>query len=456
MIKDFLISQAQGGKRTKAAQEQSALEYKQDLANRERIKYNLAAEAFYNEYQTVKSYGDKFFILRNPAQPGVYDKISDKTFNSELWQFISNSTELQVCLKTLAEVTAAITNLYDVEPSSAEYLGFNNGKYHKPTRQFEAYNEDDFYIDALKYSYQPEPESWTTIDWFLNQITATPENPSGDPAFRATLIAFCYKVILQKKNWEYFLYLYGEGATGKSTFILFLQSLATVYSETTLKQLNSSFGLENIWAKILVVSPDEAKCVEDMSVLKTLTSQQKTVSVNRKGRPIEDLPFTGSVVIASNNPIFIGNFDGGVERRVLIVPCLNEVPAEQRDYDLALKLEKEIPAFVSYLLSLDEAEQRKALNQHAKHDRVLALTQSFKDESDSVSDFATNKLELKPGNLISSKALFQNYQVFCTENGRKPKNKVHFGRGLKQVFRAQAVTSVQKQREWCWEGLTLV
>lgn len=290
----------------------------------------------------------------------------------------------------------------------------------------------------------------------MNQLTATPELPDGDPDFKATLIAFCYKAILQEKSWEYFLYLYGEGATGKTTFILFLESLATTYSETTLKQLNTSFGLENVWAKVLVVSPDEAKTVEDMSVLKTLTSQANTVSVNRKGRPIEDLPFTGSVVMASNEPVFIGNFDGGVERRALIVPCLNEIKAENRDYELKDKLKKQIPAFVQYLLTLDSKDQRKALNSHSQHSRVKELTQSFKDEADSVQDFASNRLELKEGGLIASKALFQNYQVYCMENGRKPKNQINFSRGIKQIFRGDKVTVVKRSGWTNYEGLSLI
>jgi putative DNA primase/helicase len=452
---EFLISNSQGGKRTKAAQEQSALEYKQDLAKKELIKYDLAAEAFFNEYQTIKSFGDKFFILRNATQPGVYDKILDKTFNSELRRFLSSSTELPVCTKTKAEVIDAICDIYDASPSSTDYLAFNNGKYHKATKAFESYNEDDFYIDAFNYDYDKSNTDWGTIDRFLNQLTATPELPGGDPDFKATLIAFCYKVILQEKSWEYFLYLYGEGATGKTTFILFLESLATTYTETTLKQLNSNFGLENVWAKVLVVSPDEAKSVEDMSVLKTITSQANTVSVNRKGRPIEDLPFTGSVVMASNEPVFIGNFDGGVERRALIVPCLNEVKPQDRDYDLKDKLKKQIPAFVQYLLTLDYKDQRKALNAHAQHPRVKELTQSFKDEADSVADFASNRLELKPGHLLPSKALFQNYQLYCLENGRKPKNQLHFARGLKQIFRNEDVSSIKKGGWTNLKGLAL-
>ena len=456
-MEDFMISDSQGGRRTKAAQEQSALEYKQDLAKKELIKYDLAAEAFFNEYQTIKSFGDKFFVLRNTTQPGVYDKILDKTFNSELRRFLSSSTELPVCTKTKAEVIDAICDIYDSSPSSSDYLAFNNGKYHKETKQFETYTEDDFYIDAFNYDFDTNNTDWNTIDTFLNQLTATPELPNGDPDFKATLIAFCYKVILQEKSWEYFLYLYGEGATGKTTFILFLESLATTYTETTLKQLNSSFGLENVWAKVLVVSPDEAKTVEDMSVLKTLTSQANTVSVNRKGRPIEDLPFTGSVVMASNEPVFIGNFDGGVERRALIVPCLNEIKAEERDYELKDKLKKQIPAFVSYLLTLDYKEQRKALNAHAHHPRAKELTQSFKDEADSVQDFASNRLEIKEGGLIESKVLYQNYCLFCQENGRKPKNQTHFGRGLQHIFRNNVdVTKVKSNNQRRFKGIGLI
>ncbi len=423
-MEDFLITDRQGGRRTKAAQEQSELEYKRDQAKRELIKYDLAAEAFFNEYQTIKSFGDKFFVLRNTSQPGVYDKIPDKTFNSELRRFLSTNTDLPVCTKTKAEVIDAICDIYDDTPSSNDF--------------------------------NPNNTDWSVIDRFLNQLTSTPELPEGDPAFKATLIAFCYKVILQEKSWEYFLYLYGEGATGKTTFILFLESLATTYTETTLKQLNSNFGLENVWAKVLVVSPDEAKTVEDMSVLKTLTSQANTVSVNRKGRPIEDLPFTGSVVMASNEPVFIGNFDGGVERRALIVPCLNEVAPKDRDYELKDKLKKQIPAFVQYLLTLDYKAQRKALNDHSQHPRVQALTQSFKDEACSVSDFATQRLEIKEGHLIPCKVLFQNYQVFCQETGRKPKNQVHFSRGLLHIFRSNKVTKCQKQNQRMIEGLCFI
>ena len=449
-MEDYMISDSQGGRRTKAAQEQSALEYKQDLANKERIKYYLAAEAFHDEYETIKSFGSKFFTLRDPSKPGIYDKVSDKDFNADLRHFLTNGTELPVCLKTKAEVADAIADIYNTFTSSTDYLAFNNGKYHKLNCTFEACSEDDFYIDAFNYDFDPQSKDWSTIDGFLSQLS------SNDKDFKATLIAFCYKVLFQHKNWEYFLYLYGEGATGKTTFILFLQSLATTYSETTLKQLNSSFGLENVWSKVLVVSPDESKCIEDMSILKTLTSQANTVSVNRKGKPIEDLPFTGSVVMASNEPVFIGNFDAGVERRALIVPCKNEIAAKDRDYYLKDKLKSQIPAFVQYLLSLDSETQRKALNNHALLPEVKALTQSFKDEADSVADFVSNKLELKAGNKIEAKVLYENYQLFCGSSGRVFKKQPSFSRGLTRIFR-NAPVSRDKSNGVCYIiGLALV
>ena len=121
-MEDYMIPDSQGGRRTKAAQEQSALEYKQDLANKERIKYDLAAEAFHNEYETIKSFGSKFFTLRDASKPGLYDKVSDKDFNADLRHFLTNSTELPVCLKTKAEVADAIADIYNTFTSSTDYL----------------------------------------------------------------------------------------------------------------------------------------------------------------------------------------------------------------------------------------------------------------------------------------------------------------------------------------------
>ena len=74
----------------------------------------------------------------------------------------------------------------------------------------------------------------------------------------------------------------------------------------------------------------------------------------------------------------------------------------------------------------------------------------------SVADFASNKLELKVDNRISAKALYQNYCLFCAENGRKPKNQTSFGRGLTHIFRNNNVSKVKSRAGVYLDGLGLV
>lgn len=120
---------------------------------------------------------------------------------------------------------------------------------------------------------------------------------------------------------------------------------------SSMKRLESDFGLESVWDKRLILLPDQPRYIGDGATLKAITGGDE-VSINQKGRrcsapkcgPWCWRPTTNAAMVMTER-------NGGMSRRRVIF-AFNKVVAEaDRDPQLGEKIAAELPVIIRHLLA---------------------------------------------------------------------------------------------------------
>lgn len=164
-----------------------------------------------------------------------------------------------------------------------------------------------------------------------------------------------------------------ENQTGKTTFgkwlkLLFTHNVAIVGNA----ELSSDFNA--FWASKLLIICDEAKIDKQVVVekVKSLSTTDK-ITMNSKGRDQVELEFFGKFIFITNNEEnFIYASEDDVRYWIRKVP---KIATEKFDNDMLLKMQEEIPAFLTFI------NKRKIATPQSKRawiDPALTETEALK------------------------------------------------------------------------------
>jgi P4 family phage/plasmid primase-like protien len=330
------------------------------------------------------------------------------------------------------------------EVSSLLYLPFTNGVLDIKANTFLPHSPDYGFTWQLPREYSPLATDWTRIDRFLDTLA------NGDQGLKLLAIAFCNAVLKGRSDLGKCLYLFGSGANGKGVYISLLQMLVGLENihSTNMTELNTNtFEPANLKNKRLAVLPDEDKYSGKTHVFKSATSgnAHEYLRYERKGKDASLFLFQGMMVIAANKPTFLGNQDGGIQRRVVSFPCNYVVPAMERR-DLTPMFETELPAFTTYLLSLDDAWVTKTIHSADTIEAVKALGEELAIRGNSVAAFYHEKLEPNPDKRVVCSGLYKSYQEYCLESGVAAKSLNNFTPDLIEYCKTSQGLAVVKGR----------
>jgi putative DNA primase/helicase len=207
--------------------------------------------------------------------------------------------------------------------------------------------------------------------------------------------------------------------------------------------------------KQLVVFPDERKPVGSDSIL-SLTGGDE-ISYRELYQPAASAHFYGSLMIASNKPIFIGDTTG-LERRLCLVNFDNPIATEKRDHSLEQELDSEIPACIAIALSLTDDAVTQAI-QGIGASRIAeykAKEGEMKVETSSVAAFFDAELVLDPTATTRVGKLYDSYKCFCEEGGLSKFSIVKFPRLLADLLTDENLPATRHQGAQAYfEGLRL-
>lgn len=228
-----------------------------------------------------------------------------------------------------------------------------------------------------------------------------------------------------------FFFQGSKGNNGKSTFLKMIDAFAgDLASQLTLNDFNDATSVAFLDGKLVNIGDDiDASYLEQSKNFKTLASGDPIMI-----RPIYQLPFKlknkATLIFTCNDMPTFKDKSGGIARRVVVIPCENQVEVVDADIDEKLSS----PAAKSYLLrlALDGIKRiRENGNKLTDSLTIQAKTKEYFVQSDSVLAFEEENRHLILNNPV--RKVYQAYVAFCYENGFREVGKTEFGRRLKAI-----------------------
>ncbi|HHQ4683015.1 TPA: DNA primase family protein [Aeromonas veronii] len=291
-----------------------------------------------------------------------------------------SSSKLEMVVHTMKDI------IPEIPVSDDELIGFSNGVYDMATNQFRTHDPDDGLLahNGIIYTAANSAESIQVhAPNFFKWLSYAAEG-CMDKMDRIT--AALFMVLTHRYDWQLFLEVTGSGGSGKSIMANLCALLvgSRNIGSSSMRLLDSDFGLEGLWDKRLILLPDQPKYIGDGAILKAITGGD-AVAINRKGKPMFSAKVRAVVLVTNNAPMEMTERNGGIARRRVIFSFNNVVTDE--DSQIESKISNELPVIIRYLLSQypePMKAKRQLLAQRGSMDAIVV-----KREADPLFDLCT-------------------------------------------------------------------
>jgi putative DNA primase/helicase len=257
---------------------------------------------------------------------------------------------------------------------------------------------------------------------------------------------------------HHFMFLYGRGANGKSTFLEILCTALGDYAGragTRLLYTNDHNGTpddqiaELFGRRLMIGNETQEGARMNEGTIKDITGGD-TLRGCRKYEHGFSFKSTAKLWLAGNHKPAIRGTDDGIWRRVRLIPFTRQFGPEDRDENLRGKLLEELPGILNWLVQGCLLWQREGLT---APEAVRAAVDEYRSEEDTLADFIEERTRQDAMGTIPHSNLFEAYRHWATENG----NRYLLSRKLlAKRLRERGWQSARTGKAFCvWRGVSL-
>jgi putative DNA primase/helicase len=275
------------------------------------------------------------------------------------------------------------------------------------------------YITKIAGTYCAKPGTpqpvWTA---FLERI-------APDPELRSFLQRFVGYCMTGSTSEHKFVFAYGTGANGKSTFINTIAAVfgdyATVADVGTFiaaAQERHPTDVAKLHGYRLVVAQETEKGRRwDETKIKTMTGGDRMTARFMRCDFFDFVPKFKLWIVGNHKPR-LDNVDEAMRRRMLLVPFQVQIPPEERDPDLPEKIKAEWPAILRWALDGCMEWQRIGL---APPKIVTDATDEYFADQDLTKQWLEDcTKDGGPYAFTPTSQLFSSWKAWCDERNLKP------------------------------------
>ena len=258
------------------------------------------------------------------------------------------------------------------------------------------------------------------VDNFLNTISDRDEDKKK---LLIEMIGYC---LVQRNVFSKFFICYGEGCTGKSTYLKLIRNLVGEGNTTYLglNDMEKEFMPAELFGKLVNIGDDiNFKGLTDTSTLKKLVSGEKITARHIYGSPFFFNNFA-KLIFTTNRLPTVSDRTSGFYRRLIII-------------DIDKKIERPDPFFLDklterdyeYLLYISVTAIRNAIKNGtlSTYEGSEKNLSKFKiDQSSTLSFLNYYSLDKASLAMKPCKEVYEEYKVFCDEAGYKAMNRRNF------------------------------
>lgn len=283
------------------------------------------------------------------------------------------------------------------------------------------------YIDC---NYIKDAPYSNAIDSFFNQISGKEEDKK---TLLYEIVGYC---LVRRNVFEKFFICYGEGATGKSTYLKMIEHI--IGKENTaflsLNDLGLQFKPAELFGKLINLGDDiPYKGLQETDVLKKLvTGEMFAADQKYVQKPLNFSNFA-KLIFTTNKLPEVYDRTSGFYRRVMIIEInkkienpdpffLTRLTDNDYEYLLSVAIEKLLGALKVNKLTECESSKVKLQEYKTNQSSILSFMQDFR--------YTKKDLDHRP-----CMDLFKEYEQYCKDTGFKPLKKVNFDKELCDEFK---------------------
>jgi putative DNA primase/helicase len=341
--------------------------------------------------------------------------------------------EAESKLRAMVNVAASEAGI-PVVPSALDsdlwMMTIINGTEDLRTGELRSHRREDLITKLAPVTFDPEATA-PTWEKFLNSVF-----PGTPQVVRFLQKAVGYSLTGDTRE-QALLFLHGNGANGKTTFIRTIQELMGDYAKQAAPDLlMMKYGTEHptgladlAGARVVVcIEAQEGKRLAE-ALVKQMTGQDRMKGRRMREDYWEFSP-THKIWLVANHKPRIGGTDYAIWRRIRLIPfTVTFHPPEseeepKQDPLLAEKLRAERSGILNWAIEGCLAWQREGLVPPAE---VQAATAAYREESDVIGMFLAERCLIDPTERAKAGDLYRAYVEWCQANGERPVNQTVFG-----------------------------
>jgi len=439
------------------------------------------AKGFTRRYR-VLCWGDRFF---RRERSGVWTRLEEAAFKATVSAFLDQYTERLFKekhpinpnverIKVSSRLIDEVTNQIRLRRQTAEKFR-TNCLFKDPHGQARPHIEPEtgtfdwilcengllktnlLIAEDIDNALVPAPNNWFSVIQlgFPYVITASKTDRAMFESFlqQAFVAQDSIDMVQEFAGWiltsdillQHFLYIHGEGATGKSSLMAVLMALCGPdgYSTVTVSEFEDPFNLGVTLGKALNVADEGRLSKKSENLLKSFTSGNEILHQEKYKTPINVRP-SAKLVICSNDPPVFHDRSTGPWRRMLYACMDNVIPVEKRqmglNYPETWIKTGQMPAILNW--ALGGFIRIKERGDIAESEESVAQKEEWKTYSRHETAFFNDNVIEEPGCTVGSPDIYKAYTDWCISTGNRPGTVQWLGLQLKTRF-----PKIKKRRE---------
>lgn len=327
----------------------------------------------------------------------------------------------------------------DNEPTAdANLIAFKNGIYDITNDTLRGFSPDVVITNQIPWDYNANAES-EIADKTLNKMACQ------DHEIRQLLdecIGYCF---YRRNELSVSMFLTGEKANGKSTFLQMIQDVLGVQNTSNLglDELDERFAPVTMFGKLANIGDDIS---DDFLRGKAIAHFKKIVSGNmlkaeNKGADLFFFKPFVKLIFSANQIPRMKDRTGAVLRRMVIIPFNATFSKSDPDYDPYIAWKLKDVAVMEYLVKVGVEGLKRILinNGFTQSKKVDAEIKEYTEYNNPVLLFL-NEVEKDEILNQETRLIHSQYELFCDENGFQPMGLTVFSKEINRQLNCQTIT----------------
>lgn len=351
------------------------------------------------------------------AEAGALEDDGDRSTLVK-WARKSESAAARAAMVTLATSEPSIAIAHNALDADPWLLNCENGTVDLRTGALSPHDRRQLITKLAPVAYDPDAPC-PTWDAFLARV----QTASELRGFLQRAAGYALTGIIRENA---LFFSYGrDGANGKSTYHETILAMMGDYGGPAARKLifrspNSDrhpTELADLFGRRFVrCSEVEEGQAFDEALVKDLTGGD-TISARRMHEDFWSFFPSHKLFLAGNHKPTVRGDDGGIWRRMRLIPWAVTIPKNEQDTGLSAKLRAELPGILSWAVRGCLEWQTRGLDEPAE---VREATREYRAESDALGEFLAHYVKFEESGRVPRAQLRSVYERYCGDNGAEP------------------------------------